>query len=175
MNYPSYPNAAEQNQSMGDHSSKESEATGNSPFPGLSTEPNIPQWAYFGRPGGHAQATQATRRSWKNIKSFTNPTTINWVVQIPNSETVARLLHGFRPIETEDKWFIYAKGPAADGYGTTATIHFHRSWTGIEMAAVKIELSNPGVVEVAGTIMSLIFEGEGGGTRNKDGSTRRWA
>jgi len=37
----------------------------------------------------------------------------------------------------EDKWFIYADGPDVSG---SATINFHRSWTGLKVAEVDIQI-----------------------------------
>lgn len=101
-------------------------------LPGLSTEPDIPQWAYLGQPG-QKQTERTTRNSWRNVKPFKSPTAVDWVVPIPTQEALARMMHGFCPEEMEDKWVIFAEGPAAEGGegGTTATICFHRSWTGI--------------------------------------------
>jgi hypothetical protein len=53
------------------------------------------------------------------------------------------LLNGFQPTAMEDKWFVYADGPDAQG---NAILHMYRSWTGFKMAELKlvIELDEAG-------------------------------
>lgn len=48
------------------------------------------------------------------------------------------MLNGFRPTAQEDKWFIYADGPDADGH---AVLHMHWSWAGDATVDLAIELS----------------------------------
>ncbi|KAJ4992974.1 hypothetical protein SVAN01_01678 [Stagonosporopsis vannaccii] len=43
---------------------------------------------------------------------------------------------------SEDKWFIYADGPSADG---NITIHMHRSWTGQKALQISIQVDDNGL------------------------------
>ncbi|KAF2439170.1 hypothetical protein P171DRAFT_436505 [Karstenula rhodostoma CBS 690.94] len=89
-------------------------------------------WSIYGR-RGNPSTTRATASSWQ-YKPFSKPVTQPWDHVIPYSE-LPKLLHGFVPGEMEDKWFVYADGPDAQG---NAAVHFYRSWTGFYMVEAKL-------------------------------------
>lgn len=64
------------------------------------------------------------------------PERVPWRVSIP-ADKLGTLLNGFCPMEVEDKWFIYADGPDADG---RAKLHMHRSWTGFKVVEFDIKI-----------------------------------
>jgi hypothetical protein len=97
-------------------------------------------WSEFGQRGKPA-TERVTATNWKT-HPFEKPVTSNWNQLIPRGE-LPKLLNGFQPTAMEDKWFVYADGPDAQG---NAILHMYRSWTGFKMAEVKlvIELDEDG-------------------------------
>jgi hypothetical protein len=65
---------------------------------------------------------------------------------ICSTSQIPKLINGFIPQETEDKWFVYAYGPGAQG---NVVLHMHRSWTGHKMVEAKqvIEINEDGEIE----------------------------
>jgi hypothetical protein len=94
----------------------------------------VRHWSEFGQKG-----EPSTRRvqspEWKT-SGFETPVTSTWNIQIPRTE-LPKLINGFLPREMEDKWFVYADGPDAEG---NAVVHMFRSWTGHKMAELKIKV-----------------------------------
>ena len=50
---------------------------------------------------------------------------------------MTKLLLGFKPMQMEEKWFVYTDSPDAEG---NAVVHMFRSWTGFPIAEVKLKL-----------------------------------
>lgn len=94
----------------------------------------ILHWSVYGRCGAPS-TTRATASSWDH-QPFSKPVTQPWDHLIPYSE-LTKLLQGFVPEEMEDKWFVYADGPDAQG---NAVIRFYRSWTGYHMVEAKLAM-----------------------------------
>jgi hypothetical protein len=93
----------------------------------------IRHWSTYGQPGS-TPTNRVSASDW-NTKPFHKPVTSSWNVKIQKSQ-LPLLLQGFRPREMEDKWFIYADGPDAEG---RITLHLHRSWTGVKVAEIVVE------------------------------------
>nr|WP_199039636.1 hypothetical protein [Dyella sp. ASV24] len=79
--------------------------------------------------------TNATRTSWKTLPPPKERARLN-VPEIFSDATAERMLTGHIPEDMDDKWFIYAE----DGW-----LHFHRSWTGAHIFALRLDGSSAGV------------------------------
>lgn len=79
--------------------------------------------------------------------------TVAWNV-ILAPEQAYSLVTGFRPRETDDKWFIYSEGPDHSG---KLKVHFHRSWTGMKIAELFVLIDLKG--EGAGKIVGIKWDG----------------
>ncbi|KAJ4352253.1 uncharacterized protein N0V89_007600 [Didymosphaeria variabile] len=79
--------------------------------------------------------------------------TLAWNVFL-TPEQAYSLVMGFRPKETEDKWFIYSQGPDHSG---KLKVHFHRSWTGMKIAELFVLIDLKG--EGAGKIVGIKWDG----------------
>ena len=79
--------------------------------------------------------------------------TVAWNVFL-TPEQAYSLVMGARPVEMEDKWFVYAEGP---DYSGKCKVHFHRSWTGFKMAELFILIDLKG--EGAGKIVGIKWNG----------------
>lgn len=103
-----------------------------------------------------------TKDAWETHAGFRKPKAAAWDLVVPGAQ-VERLLNGFRPLEMEDKWFVYAdfeggvrgglglgldlggggeekrslEGEGA-GEGEMWKVHFVRSWTGFRIAEVDV-------------------------------------
>ncbi|KAF9736486.1 hypothetical protein PMIN04_009365 [Paraphaeosphaeria minitans] len=99
---------------------------------------NIMHWSIYGR-SGTPSTTRATASSWEH-EPFFKPVTQPWSHVIPYTE-LSKLLDGFVPDQMEDKWFVYADGPDAQG---NATVRFFRSWTGHAMVSAKLVIGLDG-------------------------------
>ena len=129
----------------------------NPAFGALQTERDVAHHHLFGR-HGHLQALRSTGHSWQR-KPFKRPCHLKWRIPLSTAHLL-RLIHGFRPVEMEDKWFIYADGPDVRG---DATLHFHRGWTGDKVAQLEIKVSwgdDGAAEEWTGEIVELVMEGE---------------
>ncbi|KAM7187496.1 hypothetical protein V8F20_010945 [Naviculisporaceae sp. PSN 640] len=118
-------------------------------------EPSLRHWSAFGQKG-EASATRVTASHWKHLP-FETPKTVQWDRLVPFT-ALPKLLNGFEPAEMEDKWFIYADGPDAQG---NVQVHMHRSWTGHKIVELKIQvpLNDAGEVkEEDAKITELIWE-----------------
>ena len=73
-------------------------------------------------------------------KPFTKPHSTLWNATVAAAD-VPTLLRGFTPRDMDDKWVVYIDRPdpegMPDGEGV-ATVHIHRSWTGIKWAELKV-------------------------------------
>jgi hypothetical protein len=92
----------------------------------------LAQWSSFGQ-AGRPSSIRVRASAWKT-KPFKKAERAPWRVPVP-ADKLGTLLHGFRPEEMEDKWFVYADGPDAAG---RAKLHMHRSWTGFKVAELDI-------------------------------------
>ncbi|MCJ1434120.1 hypothetical protein MMC27_003486 [Xylographa pallens] len=97
---------------------------------------DLTHWSAYGQPG-RAPAKRVTAADWKT-SPFHDPITSAWTVRLEPSQ-LAKLLDGFLPREMEDKWFVFADGPDPEGH---VYMHFYRSWTGIKVAEVDIEIGD---------------------------------
>ncbi|KAF9732624.1 hypothetical protein PMIN06_012229 [Paraphaeosphaeria minitans] len=79
--------------------------------------------------------------------------TVAWNVFL-TPEQAYSLVMGFRPRETDDKWFIYSEGPDHSG---KLKVHFHRSWTGLKIAELFVVIDLKG--EGAGKIVGIKWDG----------------
>ena len=96
----------------------------------------LAHWALYGQTGDPSEK-RVTAPEWTTAP-FNSPKRSAWVVPIP-SDQLTKLLNGFRPSAMEDKWFVYADGPDAEGH---AALHMYRSWTGYEMIKLDIEVAD---------------------------------
>jgi hypothetical protein len=105
-------------------------------------EEAIFHWSEFGRRGEPSTKRATAGDLGPEPLPFQKPVTSIWDQVIPRND-LPKLLNGFVPTAMEDKWFVYAEGPDAQG---NALLHMHRSWTGYKMAEVKlaIELDKDG-------------------------------
>jgi hypothetical protein len=71
----------------------------------------------------------ATSSSWKHLPPPLEREDLAFEARFTDSE-VAEIRRGLIPRTMEDKWFIYF----ADGW-----LHFHRSWTGVLIYALRLE------------------------------------
>jgi hypothetical protein len=99
-------------------------------------------WSEFGQRGEPA-TKRVTAKDWKT-HPFKKPVTSKWDQSIPRTE-LPKLLNGFQPTAMEDKWFVYADGPDAQG---NAILHMYRSWTGFKVVELKlvVELNKDGEI-----------------------------
>ena len=64
----------------------------------------------------------------------------------------------------EDKWFVYADGPDAEGH---AALHMYRSWTGCETIKLDIEVEKKGAGAPRKTqITAITWESDGEKIKN---------
>ncbi|KAF2492569.1 hypothetical protein BU16DRAFT_563881 [Lophium mytilinum] len=101
----------------------------------------IAHWSEFGQ-RGEPPTERVTNSEWKQTHPFEKPVTSKWNQPIPRA-MLPKLLNGFQPSAMEDKWFVYADGPDAEG---NAVLHMHRSWTGFKIVEAKfvIQLDEDG-------------------------------
>jgi hypothetical protein len=66
---------------------------------------------------------------------MTNPSTAPWNVPISSTD-YSKLLNGFRPQDMDDKWYLHADEPDAQG---NFILHIDRSWTGHEQMALIVQ------------------------------------
>jgi hypothetical protein len=127
-------------------------------FPGIRTQRDLAHHHLFGR-RGFLQKTKSTKHSWKRVELFEKPCHLTWNVPL-SPENLSKLIHGFAPVEMEDKWFIYTDGPDASG---AATVNFHRSWTGEKVAELAVEVAwgEDSAAELwSGSIVKLTMESD---------------
>lgn len=93
----------------------------------------------------------------RNLKSIQIPITALWDASVPSSQ-LTKLLNGFMPQDMDDKWFIYADGPDADG---SVVVHMHRSWTSYEVYRLMLNVpldAEGNVKEEDSNILELMWE-----------------
>src|ERR1700678_2068484 len=96
----------------------------------------LAHWSVFGQRGQPSERRIAAPE-WETVP-FKSPKRSAWVLAIPFDQ-LTKLLNVFRPSAMEDKWFVYADGPGAEGQ---AALHMYRSWTGYETIKLDIEVAN---------------------------------
>lgn len=74
------------------------------------------------------------------LNEFVAPAEGLWPDEFDAAQTEV-LLRGFPRGELEDKWVVYTDEVSADG---RTTVHFHRSWTGLQVVSVDLELTATG-------------------------------
>jgi hypothetical protein len=119
----------------------------------------LQHWSTFGQKGA-PPAQRVISSNWKT-NPFEQPVTGTWDQSIPREE-LPKILVGFLPGPMDDKWFVYADGPDAQGNGT---LHMHRSWTGdkIIQANFAITLDGDGkFAERDAHFTSITWESSGG-------------
>lgn len=137
-------------------------------FPSLRTERDAASWSLFGRSGKYQQP-KTTRASWTKASPFKSPVSTPWRVPLPTSQFVGNLIRGYRPLEMEDKWFVYADGPAVTASGSVvATVNFHRSWTGDKVASAELELGEVEAGQWTGEVVGLVYEKRDNGVEEED-------
>jgi hypothetical protein len=96
---------------------------------------------------GVPQPRRVFAAEWET-KSFSRPLSAPWRGTLPASQ-LQRLLNGYCPSVMEEKWFVYADGPDAQGQ---CAVHMHRSWGGEKMFEMRVRTDGSGrdaeVVEV---------------------------
>ncbi len=70
----------------------------------------------------------ATGTSWKHLPLPARIEPLGFTASFTQDEA-ARLRHGLVPADMDDKWFIYCE----DGW-----LRFHRSWTGMQIFALRL-------------------------------------
>ncbi|MCJ1476906.1 hypothetical protein MMC13_005575 [Lambiella insularis] len=117
-------------------------------------------WSAYGQSGMPSKA-RVVPTDLAKVQSFTQPASSPWRVPLQSSQLVS-LLNGFASRAMEDRWFVYADGPSADGH---AALHFFRSWTGIKVAEVTISVpappSGPTTLESTAWITGITWETSG--------------
>jgi hypothetical protein len=92
-------------------------------------------WGLFGQRGQPSK--RRIQPSERRVQPFQKPLTSPWDIKVPVTD-LNKLLNGFIPRQMEDKWFMYADGPDAEG---CAMLHMFRSWTGAKMVELEIRLA----------------------------------
>lgn len=77
----------------------------------------------------------APKDSWKR-KPLPEQREALHFISFYTDERAERIIHGYRPRDMDDKWFIYAE---------KGWVYFHRSWTGDCIFAMKLDGSPAGV------------------------------
>ena len=103
------------------------------------TMASLRHWAHYGQRG--SPPTRRVKGSDRDhLQLFKKPKTASWNARISAAE-IPTILNGFQPQMMEDKWFVYADGPNAQGI---AIVHMYRSWTGKKMFELKIDVRSGG-------------------------------
>lgn len=91
--------------------------------------------------------------------TFKEPRHVPWTIALSATQ-LSTLLNGFCPRVMDDKLFIYADGPDADG---KAKLHMHHSWTGAKSVELDIQMTGDDEdedVAWTGAITGITFEGK---------------
>lgn len=76
----------------------------------------------------------ATRKDWPDLKPMSAERAVVELGMSFDANQTRNLKLGFVPSDQNEKWFLYHE---AD------TLHFHRSWTGLKIFAVRCVLIRP--------------------------------
>ncbi|KAJ9138687.1 hypothetical protein NKR23_g8378 [Pleurostoma richardsiae] len=114
----------------------------------------LAHWSMFGRQVGVPSQTRVIRSAWMSKKEnegdtvergtsgdgskdrFLAPSHAAWHVPLSAAQ-LAVVLNGFRPRGMEDKYFVYAEGPDAEG---GARLWLRRSWTGYPSLLLDLQV-----------------------------------
>jgi hypothetical protein len=88
---------------------------------------------------GQLSEKRVTALDWET-EPFKNPKRVDWSLPIPVDQ-LPKLMNGFRSGDMDDKWFIYADEPDAEGH---AALHMYRSFTGYKVIELAIEIAGKG-------------------------------
>lgn len=80
-------------------------------------------------------AERLRRSSGPKLFPMANPVTATWEVPISSTDR-SKLLEGFSPQDMDDKWYLHADGPDAQG---NSVLRMYRSWTGHEQIALTVQ------------------------------------
>ncbi|CAN5628731.1 hypothetical protein BH10ACT7_BH10ACT7_16450 [soil metagenome] len=101
----------------------------------------IAHWAHYGKPGDPVTERYIPDEAERaRFKDFVAPQNGVWPDRFDAAQTLL-LLNGFPRGAMEDKWIIYSDDPRPDG---TTSVHFHRSWTGLQVVQVDLALDADG-------------------------------
>ncbi|MGV8884019.1 MAG: hypothetical protein ACOH1T_00330 [Microbacteriaceae bacterium] len=96
-------------------------------------------WASFGAPGSQPEGRwEPTDEERERLLAFTTPGSGPWPMEFDAHQTRS-LLWGHHAGAMEDKWNVYSEVS-----GSTASVHFHRSWTGLQVVQLELELTETG-------------------------------
>jgi hypothetical protein len=84
--------------------------------------------------------SRATRASWKTMPAPKKREPLDVPEIFPDAKA-ERIKKGHIPVDMDDRWFIYFE----DGW-----LHFHRSWTGAHIFALRLDNCPAGVCVVDG-------------------------
>jgi hypothetical protein len=84
-------------------------------------------------------SVNATRTSWKTLPAPSRKQDLAFTRKFDPAEG-ENLKRGFVPVQMEDKWFIYFE---------KGWLHFHRSWTGAYIFALRLDETESGYEVVA--------------------------
>lgn len=101
----------------------------------MNSDDAIRHWSLFGQ-RGQPSAHRVLPTEMPSKKPFQKPQSAPWDASV-SPANLPQLLNGFRMRAMEDKWFVYADGPDAQG---NAVLHMHRSWTGHKNIELKISV-----------------------------------
>jgi hypothetical protein len=85
---------------------------------------------------------RATRISWKTLAAPEKRERLD-IPDIFFDVTGDRMRDGHVPVDMDDRWFIYFQ----DGW-----LHFHRSWTGAHIFALRLDGCSAGVCVIDGWV-----------------------
>lgn len=101
----------------------------------------IAHWAHYGQAGDPVSQRYIPDEAERSrFKDFVAPQSGVWPDRFDPAQTLL-LLNGFPRGEMEDKWIIYSDDPRPDG---TTPVHFHRSWTGVQVVQVDLAVDAHG-------------------------------
>ena len=96
-------------------------------------------WASFGSPGAQpGERWEPSAEARAKFRPFTTPGSGLWPMEFDADQTRS-LLWGHSAREMEDKWNVYSEID-----GSAASVHFHRSWTGLQVVQLDLELIDTG-------------------------------
>lgn len=106
----------------------------------------ITHWAHYGQVGEPVTERFIPDDDERaRLAGFIRPQSGVWPDRFDIDQTRA-LVNGFPRRDMEDKWVIYSDDLRADG---TTTVHFHRSWTGLQVLSVDLLVDETGSSSIA--------------------------
>lgn len=102
--------------------------------------------------------TRASFHRRDPIKSYSQPITTPWTVELPHG-SLPKLIMGFEAIIMDHKWHVYSNGPDDDGL---LEVHFLRSWSGNPIVTTRIQTEDSqlgdGEEQLRGKIVAITWE-----------------